>query len=244
MRREIQAYFVSPIAYTVIVIFLLITGVGFINTFEWYGRLPEFVLQANQMNIRNSVIRDSTLWFVVAMIFALPALSMRLFSEERKAGTAELLMTSPITTPQLVLGKFLGTMAIVALALVLTTPYIFVLTWKAAPELPALWSAYIGYFLFGGVIVAIGLFTSALSENQIIAFVLNIVIFLPLYLVELVVAFAPPPWDAVLNSVTMGEAMRRLTQGDVQTHFFVLDFSLMFIFLFLCVQVIDSNRWR
>jgi ABC-2 type transport system permease protein len=244
MRREIQAYFVSPIAYTVMVIFLLIAGVGFFNTFEWYGRLPEFVLQMNDMNIRNSVIRDTTLWINVGMIFALPALSMRLFSEERKIGTAELLMTSPLTTPQLVLGKFFGTLAIVAMVLVLTSPFVGVLMWKAAPELPAILTAYVGYFMYGAVIVSIGLFASAITENQIIALLLTYVIFLPLYLIELVAGFAPPPWDSVLNSVTIGEAMRKMTLGDVQTHFFVLNACVVFVFLFLCAQVIDSNRWR
>jgi len=244
-RRELQAYFVSPIAYTVVVICLLIAGFGFLAELTTYSKIPEFRIEGAGLTIRNFVMANFTgIWFTLGLIVALPALSMRLFSEERKSGTAELLMTSPITTGQLVVGKYLGAISVLALILVLSTPYVGILMWKGQPEMAAIGTAYLGYLLFGGVILAIGLFASALTENQIVALLITWAIFLPMYLFELLVGFVGSPWDDLLRSLTVGNALRSFAQGLVDTHYLVLDGALIFGFLFLCAQVIDSNRWR
>lgn len=244
-RRELQAYFVSPIAYTVVAICLLIAGFGFLAELTAYSKIPEFRIESSGLNIRNFVMANLTgIWFTLGLIVALPALSMRLFSEERKTGTAELLMTSPVTTGQLVLGKYLGAVSVLALILALSTPYVAILMWKGNPEMAAIGTTYLGYLLFGGVILAIGLFASALTENQIVALLITWAVFLPMYLFELLVGFVGSPWDDILRALTVGNALRSFGQGLVDTHYLVLDGALIFGFLFLCAQVIDSNRWR
>lgn len=243
-RRELQAYFVSPIAYTVIVIVLGIAGFAFLYGVNAYSGVPAWLLEENGLNIRNFIIRHLSLWINVGMIFALPALSMRVFTEERTAGTAELLMTSPITTAQLVVGKYLGTLTVLAVTLLLTTPYIGFLMFKGQPELAAVGSAYLGYFLYGGVILAIGLFASARTENQIVALLSTYAIFLPLWLLELVVGFSGKTLDDIFAAIAVGRGIRWFARGVIDTHFLVLDGALIFLFLFLCAQVIDSSRWR
>ncbi len=244
-RRELHAYFVSPIAYVVIVIFLGIAGFGFLRAIQQYAGVPEVLMEQLGLNIRNYVVRDLTLFVAyLGLLLSLPALSMRLLSEERKTGTAELLMTSPITTVQLVLGKYLGTLTVLALMLGLTLPYVGVLVWKGDPELAALGLAYAGYFLFGAVLLAIGLFASSLTENQIVALLVTYAFAVPLLVIELLVGFLGAPWDDLLAGLSVGFGMRSLSQGLLETHFVVLDVALVFLFLFLCTQVIDSNRWR
>ncbi len=245
MRRELQAYFVSPIAYTVIIICLLIAGFGFLAELTAYSKIPPLRMESGGFNIRNFVMANVVgIWFTLGLILSLPALSMRLLSEERKVGTAELLMTSPVTTGQIVLGKFLGAMSVLVVILLLSAPFIGILAWKGEPEMAAVGTAYLGFLLYGGVILAIGLFASALTENQIVALLLTYAIFLPLYLFELLVGFVGSPWDDILRSLTVGNALRAFGQGLVDTHYIVLDLGLIFGFLFLCAQVVDSNRWR
>jgi ABC-2 type transport system permease protein len=244
-RREVQAYFVSPIAYVVIVIYLGIATFGFVRSVRFFVALPDMVLEQRGFNIRNYVIRDLSVWAGnVGLLLSLPALSMRLLSEERKVGTAELLMTSPVTTLQLVLGKYLGTLTMLALMLGLTTPFVAILAWKGSPEMAAIGTAYVGYFLFGAVTLAAGLFASSLTENQIVALLMTYAISVALWCVELVVGFMGAPWDDILLAASVGYGMRMMAQGLVDTHFLALDLGLIFMFLFLCAEVIDSNRWR
>ena len=244
LRREIKSYFVSPIAYVVIVIFLGMIGLTYRSAVFAYVGVPEFAAEANGINIQNFLIRGLSLWFQVGMLFCLPALSMRLLSEERKGGTAELLMTSPLTTWQIVLGKYLGTLFILATILILTIPEIFWLEFKAEPEWGAIGIAYLAYFLFGALILAIGLFASALSENQIVALLITVAIALPMWLVDLIVPFTAPPWDKILGGFSVSLGIRAYILGLFDSHYVVLPLGLIFIFLFLCTQVLDSNRWR
>ncbi len=243
-RREIYSYFVSPIAYTVIIMFLLIVGLGFWFSVFTYANRPDTVIAESQQNIRTWVIQFMSFWVNLGLMLALPALSMRVLSEERKNGTAELLMTSPITTAQLVLGKFLGTLVILVLMLGLTLPLIFTLELWADPEWPAIGAAYLGYFLFGAVILAIGLFASSLTENQIVALLITYPMLLPLWLSELLLGRFSGWANQVVAALSLRHASLTMSLGVIESHGIVLAFGLMFIFLFLCVQVIDSARWR
>ncbi len=243
-RREIYSYFVSPIAYTVIIMFLLIVGLGFFFSVFLYSSLNDTAIAEGNQNIRTYVIQFMSFWVNLALMLALPALSMRVLSEERKNGTAELLMTSPITTTQLVLGKFLGTLAILALMLLLTLPLIITIDFWADPEWPALGAAYLGYFLFGAVILAIGLFASSLTENQIVALLMTYPMLLPLWLSELLLGRFSGWANQVVGALSLRNASLTMSLGVIESHAIVLACGLMFLFLFLCVQVIDSARWR
>jgi ABC-2 type transport system permease protein len=244
IRRELQAYFVSPIAYTVIVTFLLIATFGFQVALTNYAVTAETAIVERNWSLRAYVVARTVLWMQVGLILALPALSMRVFSEERKSGTAELLLTSPLTTVQLVLGKWLGGMSVLALMLAMTVSFPVVLEWKANPEWGALGIAYLGLLLYGGVILAIGVFASSLTENQIVALLLTYAIFIPFWMVELLVGFMGGVVDEILAGISLNHGLQMMALGLVNSHYLVLFGVLMFGFLFLCVQVLDSNRWR
>jgi ABC-2 type transport system permease protein len=169
---------------------------------------------------------------------------MRLFSEERKGGTIELLLTSPLTTSQLVTAKYLGTVLIHFTMLALTFPYVVLLGHVGHPEWGPMATTYVGFFLFGAVLLAIGQFASAVTENQIIAIVITYAIFMPLMLVDLLLNFVGTQTADILAGVSVMVARRGLTHGVIDTHTLVLHACLIFLFLFLSVQVLESNRWR
>ncbi len=244
VQREVASYFVSPIAYSIMVIFLLLMGFGFGKNLAIYSHIPANIIEMAEMNLRNFMVAKIIFWAQISMILCLPALSMRLFSEEKKGGTAELLLTSPITTTQLALGKYLGSVFVLAVMILLTLPFPLVLEWKAEPEWAVIGTAYLGMLLFGMVILAVGVFASSLTENQIVALLLTYALYLPLWLIDSLVGFMGGALDDILDGLAVGKGVRGLGQGLIDTHYFVLPVFLVFVFLFLCVQVLDSNRWR
>lgn len=247
MRREIQGYFVSPVAYAFMALFLIIMEAGFANGVAVYASTPAAVIQLRGMSIRTSLVAGPLgiiTWGTFAVLLSLPGLSMRLLSEERKGGTAELLFTSPITTPQLVLGKYFGILAVFALILAFTLPMPAFLFWKARPEVAALAVAYLGLFLYGAVIMAIGLFASCLTESQFIALVVTYAIVVPFILLEMIRTVARPPFDVIFSSLSIGWALKQASLGFLDSAYLVLDLVLVTAFLFLSVRVVDSSRWR
>jgi ABC-2 type transport system permease protein len=244
VRREVGAAFASPVAYTIMFGFLVIVALGFLYRVTAFSALPPMAVERTGASIRTYVFGGWSLWVNIAVLLSLPALSMRLFTEERKAGTIELLLTSPITTAHLVLGKYLGTVVIYALMLLLTAPLVGTLAVRAPLEWGAIGAAYLAFLLYGAVLLAVGAFASSLTENQIVAVVLTYAFFLPFYLVELAVGAWGPPLDDVLAGVALGVGLRDYARGLADSHFLVLSAALSFAFLFLTMRVLDSNRWR
>jgi len=163
VRRELKSYFATPVAYVFIVIFLMLSG-----TFTFY--LGGFY-ERGQADLRPFF--NYLPWLY---LFLIPAISMRLWAEERKSGTIELLMTLPITPAQAVLGKFLAAWAFTALALMLTFPIWITVNYLGDPDNGTIVAAYIGSLLMAGGFLAIGACLSAFTRNQVIAFVLTVVI--------------------------------------------------------------------
>lgn len=246
MKREIQAYFVSPIAYAFIAVFLLLVGFGFVTAVTIYTGIPAALADQLGLTIRTQLVwgQGFATWAHHAALVSLPGLAMRLLSEERKNGTAELLFTSPITTPQIVLGKYFGTIAVYALILILTLPMPMFLATHGRPEIAAIACAYLGLFLFGATILAIGLFTSSLTENQFIALLLSYVVIAPLLFGDLIIPILEAPFDTILASLSIGYALRSMALGILDTGYVVLFLLTIALFLFLSVRVIDSSRWR
>jgi ABC-2 type transport system permease protein len=247
LKRELQAYFVSPVAYAFMTMFLVVVAFGFSIGVMRYAATPAVHLERFGWSLRTQLVSGTwglVTWGNLAALISLPGLSMRLLAEERKNGTAELLFTSPLTTPQIVLGKYLGSLALYALILVLTLPLPGFLVANASPELGALACAYLGLFLFGAVLLAVGLFASSLTENQFIALVLTYALIVPLTLVEFVVPLVLPPYDRVLGALSLGFALKAAALGAVDTAYLALHAVLVTAFLFLAVRVIDSQRWR
>jgi len=162
-KREINGYFATPVAYVFIVIFLMLTGVF---TFYLGG-----LFERGQADLQPFFAYLPWLY-----LFLIPALSMRLWAEERKSGSIELLMTLPISVTQAVLGKFIASWLFVGLALLLTFPLWITVNYLGSPDNPVIFSGYLAAFLMAGAYLAIGSCISAITRNQVIAFVISVVI--------------------------------------------------------------------
>ena len=164
MKRELGGYFNSPVAYVFIVIFLLMMG---IFTFM-FG----FFFERQQASLKDSFF----FWHPWLYLFLVPAVAMRLWSEERRQGTLELLLTMPITGWQAIVGKFLASWIFLALALALTFPIVITVNWLGDPDNGAIFCGYLGSLLLAGAYLAIGCLTSAMTRNQVISFIVSLVL--------------------------------------------------------------------
>jgi len=251
MRRELKSYFVSPMAYIVLTFFLFIVGYFFLALVFSYSeasmRVAANPMWANQLNLHDIVIRNFYSTFGVIMLFVAPILSMRILAEEKRLGTAELLLTAPITTSQLVLGKYLGAFLFGALMLLLTFQYpLYLLFTGAALEMAPLLAVYLGTLLMVGAFLAVGLFSSSLSSNQIVAAIVAFVVCLFFWVVGFLgdVGGGGAGYSDLLKAVSISEHYEDFLKGVIDTRSVVYYLAFIFFGLFLTSRVIDSARWR
>lgn len=187
-RKEVHALFSSPIAYAILTVFLLLMGYNF-TTFLFINKTATLLHVFAQM--------------ALLLLLMLPFVTMRLFAEERKTGTLELLMTAPVREVEIVLAKFLASMSVVVVMIILSGVYPLVLALYAAPDWGPIYGGYLGLILLGGALVAIGLLVSALTANQLVAAVVSLGVFLLLWMVETLGHLLPSPFDALAVNVSL-----------------------------------------
>jgi ABC-2 type transport system permease protein len=180
-KRELGAYFASPVAYVFIVIFLLLAGFFTFNVGQFF-------------QIGEASLTPFFYWHPWLYLFLVPAVGMRLWSEERRQGTMELLLTMPITTWQAILGKFLASWAFLAIALLLTFPIIITINYLGDPDNGIVFAGYVGSLLLAGAYLAISSMTSAMTRNQVVSFIVSVVICL-----FLIIAGYGPVTDLLTN---------------------------------------------
>jgi ABC-2 type transport system permease protein len=229
--KEFKAYFNSPVAYIFIISFLGVTNWLFFRTF--------FLM--NQASLRPFF---SFLPWI--FLFLVPAITMRSWAEEKKLGTIEILMTLPIKDYDVVIGKFLSGFVFMVLALCLTFPIPLTVMILGNPDPGPIWGGYAGSFLLGGAYLAIGLFASSLTENQIISFIVAIVIcFAFLIIGEDFVLFNVPSFLApVLSYLGLGAHFESIGRGVIDSRDILYYLSVMGFFLFLNQISIESRKWK
>lgn len=234
-RRELRAYFTTPLAYVFIVIFLALNGA---TTFYFGG-----LFDRGQADLQPMFAFHPWLY-----LFLIPAVAMRLWAEERKSGTLELLMTLPLSTTEAVLGKFLAAWAFTAIALALTFPTWITVAYLGDPDNGVIITSYFGSFLMAGAYLAIGGFVSALTRNQVIAFVVGaaaIFLFMMSGL-ELVISvfrgWAPGMVVDVVQSLSFLSHYDSVVRGVVDLRDLVFFLSVMGVFLFANVVTVDLKR--
>jgi ABC-2 type transport system permease protein len=247
-ERELRSYFASPIAYAVIGLFALVFG------WMFYAFLRYFITRSMSMgpgglgpgavNINEMLIRPLILQISVVVLFVLPMVTMRTYSEEKRSGTIELLLTSPITDLQIILGKFLGAMALYSLMLLVTVPSIVVLFWYGDPDWKPVITSYVGLLLMGGAFIAFGLFISSLTRNQIVAAVLTFCTLLMLLLVGWLREFVGPVGQAIVSALAIFDHFEDFSKGVLDTAHIVYYASVIIFGLFLTAKSVDSERWR
>ena len=248
--KEIRSLFVSPIAYVVLTGFLLIGGWFFFNLlFRFSYLLTLYTSFQNfqglqSLNLNEHVISPLLHNLTIVLVIMVPIITMRAFAEEKRQGTYELLLTSPLTVSAIVLGKFLGCLFFILVMILLTGIYPAILLFYGNPELGILASGYLGLFLLGVAFVSVGLLTSSLTENQIVAAVSCFVILLLLYVLS---------WPAETTGATFGEVLKYfsvienfsdMAKGLIDTKNLVYFLSIILLSLFLTHRSVEASRWK
>jgi ABC-2 type transport system permease protein len=230
-RREIGSYFHSPIAYVAMTLFLVASGISFLNDFE-----------PGQPAALRSIF-DWMIWFLVLIV---PILSMGLLSQEWATGTIETLMTAPVGETDVVLGKFLGSFGLLVVMLIPTLLYVVMLRIYGHPDAGPIVSGYLGILLVGALFISVGLFCSSLTRSQIVAAVASAAILVLITIIPWFVgskAALPKFWRSVIDQAVFKRytdfSKGVLDLGNIV--FFVLTTA---VFLFVTVKVLESRRWK
>ncbi len=251
VERELRAYFISPIAYVVLTIFVFLSGLFFRSILAQVlqmGLMSQ--LQAQQlgpraMDMPGMITRGFLSTMSVILLFVMPMLTMGLFAEEKKRGTIELLLTAPLTDLQVVLGKFFAGVTFFLILLLTTWIPTGMLYLYSTPASGPIFTAYLGLLLYGLALIAIGLFISTLTENQIIAAVLSFGTIMVLWLVDVLANNADSTsGKAVLTYLSILSHLDDFMKGVLSTSHIIFYMSLMLVALFLTYRSIDSLRWR
>ena len=248
--KELRSYFVSPIAYVVLTGFLLLGGWFFFNLLARFNfllsvysalRNPEAM---TRLNLNDFVISPLLHNLSVVLVILVPVITMRSFAEEKKAGTYELLLTSPLSITEIVLGKFIGAFAFMLVMIGLTGMYPLLLLVYGNPEVGIMVSGYLGLLLLATTFVCVGLLTSSLTENQIIAAVSCLVALLLLYVIAWPADTAGQTLGAVLKYLSLTEHFSEMVKGLIDTRDLVYFATVIVLSLFLTQRSVESIRWR
>jgi len=246
--KDLKSYFTSPIAYAVYTVFLGITGFLFFSILSafsiesiQYMRYPYLM---ERINLNDMVLYPLFHNMVVTFLLLIPILTMRLMAEEKKSGTVELLFTSPVSSFQIMMGKYLAALVVMCGMLALTFIYPGILAIYGNPDMGPVASSYIGLLLVGASFLAVGLFTSSLTENQIIAAAISFGILLLFWVIGWASHAAGSALGGILRYLSIFEHFRDFARGLIQTKDVVFYLTFAALMLFCTQMIIDSRRWR
>jgi len=228
-RKEVKSYFVSPIAYVLMAIYLGLSAYFFV--------------------LITFTIEQANLYFTlgnmgITLLFLTPVLTMRLFSEERRQGTIELLLTSPLRVSQIVLGKYLGVLLLYTFVIFISGEFALFLKLFGNPENGPLITGYLGLFLMGATFLAVGLFSSTLTDNQIVAAVVTFFLLLFFWVAGWAGEIAKGVWGNFFTNLSIFNHFDAFRKGVIDSTDLLYYLAMIFLFLFFSVKVVDSYRWR
>lgn len=251
-QREVKSYFSSPIAYVVIGLFLILAGIFFYlivsNFVQMCMRVDmmaqQYRMAPQKMNVNMMAIRPIMHNLSLFALFFLPLVTMKLYSDEKRTGTIELLMTSPITNLQTILGKFAAAGTLFLIMLSGTFVYILFIALYGNPEFGPIFTGYLGLFLLGLCYVSFGVFFSTLTDNQIIAAVSTFVFILVFWAIGWLAGMVSPSVGQALSGFSLIEHFDDFAKGVLDTKHIIYYISFIFMGLFLSFVSIESTRWR
>jgi ABC-2 type transport system permease protein len=246
-EKEIKSYFKSPIAYGLMAFFALISGYFFyvyVAIFVQRGMESQMMGRPQPMDVNEWVVRPVLMNISVIGLFLIPMITMRLFAEEKRSGTIELLVTSPIQDIQIILGKFFAALALYAAILGLSALNLAMLFMYGKPDWRPLLVGYLGLLLQGGCLLAIGTFISTTSKNQIIAGTGTFAIALLLWVLDWVSSYGTEAWAKVIGYLSVVAHFEPFSKGVIDTKDIVFFISMIFLGLFLTARSMESLRWR
>lgn len=246
-RRELYAYFVSPIAWVLLTIFAILSGLFTTLAGRQFAQASlesQMMGQNTPMNINEFVIAPLLSNMAVVALFLIPLISMRLFAEEKRQGTIELLATSPIYDYEIVVGKWLASLLMygaLLVVLVIDCSFLFI---YGNPNLPPALSGLLGLFLQGACLLALGEFISSLTRNQIVAGAIGFAAALVLWILSWSTAFGSSDTVQVLNYISIVSHLDTFTRGVIDSKDVIYYCSMIFLGLFLTSRSLESIRWR
>ncbi|RCK77655.1 MAG: gliding motility protein GldF [Ignavibacteriae bacterium] len=227
-KKELKSYFDSAMAYIIIVVFVGLLG--------WFFTSSLFLV--NLATLRSFF---ETAPFL--LLFFGPAITMRLISEEKKSGTIELLATKPIQDYEIIIGKFLSAWALFVIALLPTLIYYFTITILGDIEIGPVIGGYLGLILVGAVFIAIGVFGSTLTENQVVAFIISFLFVFILFILDKILMFAPGFLASILEYISIDYHFSNIARGVIDTRDLIYYISAIVLMLYLSTVVISKRRW-
>lgn len=230
--REFMSYLASPMAYIITAAFLIGSGVFFIYFSQ------AWLTETSMRGVFNNTI------YVIIVLLLMALLTMRLFAEEKKLGTIELLMTAPIRDSELVIGKYLGSVVVMLVMFAFTVYYPLMLVFYGDPDIGPILSGYLGLVLLSASALAIGLFASSLTSNQIVAAVVSGLILLGLWFMGTLASVFPASLASVFSYFSPSNYHPYFVRGIIDTRGIVYYLSIIALFLFLTVRSVENNRWN
>jgi ABC-2 type transport system permease protein len=246
-RRELYSYFVSPIAWVLLAIFAFLSGAFTYIITANFVRLSmegQMTGQSIPMNLNEQVIRPLFSNIAVIGLFLIPLISMRLFAEEKRQGTIELLVTSPVHDLEIVLGKWLSAVIMYsALLLVLLADYSFLFIY-GQPDWKPVVTGFLGVLLLGACLLSLGTFISTTTKNQIVAGAVGFALALLLWILDWTTSFGNSPTVQVLSYASILSHLDSFARGVIDSKDVIYYLTMIFLGLFLTTRSLESLRWR
>jgi len=236
-KRELSQYFNTPLGFIYIDVFLLLTGFFFFELFKFFT--------AEQATLRNLFVLLPWIY-----LFFVPAISMRLLAEDKKIGTVEVLMTLPLRDWEVVLAKYLAAFIFLTIALLVTFPLVFVVARAAATgvtlDYGPIYGGYLAAILMGGAFLAVGIFFSSLTDNQIVAFILSVVAMAVFLLIGIpdVVDYFPPALQRFVLNISLVSHFQSVGRGVIDSRDMIYYLSIIFLFLYATIRSVESRKWK
>jgi ABC-2 type transport system permease protein len=225
-RKEVKSYFASPAAYIIIILFLSLTGWFFTNT---------LFLDGGQAELRSNF---SLIPFL--LLFFVPALTMKMVAEEKKSGTIELLTTLPLKDSDIILGKFTGSLMILLLAVILTFPNILTIGILGKPDWGVMFCGYSGLFLMGAAFTSIGIYTSSITDNQIVAFIISFFVLFILVILNQLLIFLP--FQSLFEYLGVNIHYENMLKGVIDTKDLIYFLSIIIVFLTAASKSLETRK--
>ncbi|MDX8410719.1 MAG: ABC transporter permease subunit [Mariprofundaceae bacterium] len=250
-NRELKSYFSSLTAYVVIVMFLLVTGYFFYSLLTTFSIVsfqaqtdPMLAKQYQLLNINETVVRPLFGSISIIMLLMTPLLTMRLFSEEKKTGTIELMLTFPVNDIDVILGKYLACFSVLLTMILLTATYPTLLVVLGEPEVKPILTGYLGLILMGAAFISLGIFTSSLTENQIVSASVSFGILFFFWFISYSVNLVSAGLGQILAYLSINDHIESLSKGVIDSEDVIYYLCFIAVFLFLTLRSLEANRWR
>lgn len=247
-KKELHVIYASPIFYAAMLIFLGLAGYFFYSTAAYFsimslqaGRNPYLF---ERLNLAEMVIKPFFSDLAIILILLLPLITMRIYAEEKKLGTIELLFTYPISDAAALMGKFAAAVVVLLTMLAGTVPYLLILHSITPVEWPMILCGYLGVMLLGTSFISFGIFTSSLTENQIVAAVVSFGALLLFWVLVWAGSIAGPPTASVLAHISFVSHLQPFTSGLIDTRHVIYFLLFSFFWLFLTLRFLNTRFWR